>query len=193
MYNDKVQDEILKFMGSRIKFDYLDANRDVNLDLKVSEAEHLYNANDNIRALAESGKLQDLHSRCNGLASSVETGYIKVMDQLDRTLQQVSEAEHDIYEDLLDSEVEGLRRLDNGEHEGDVMFDVLSMVEGRSPLENYEIVKRAAEDKGDSDVVNAEKSLKSLLTARAKLMDAKATVQSEILAKVSGDDIGATE
>lgn len=42
-------------------------------------------------------------------------------------------------------------------------------------------------------MVNAEKSLKSLLTARAKLMDAKATVQSEILAKVSGDDIGATE
>lgn len=57
MYNDKVQDEILKFMGGRIKFDYLDANRDVNLDIKVSEAEHLYNANDNIRALAESGKL----------------------------------------------------------------------------------------------------------------------------------------
>jgi hypothetical protein len=33
-------------MGNRIKFDYLEANREVNLDLKVSEAEHLYNAND---------------------------------------------------------------------------------------------------------------------------------------------------
>jgi len=73
-------------MGNKIKFDYLDANREVNLDLKVSEAEHLYNANDNVRALAESGELQALHKSCLDLIKAVETGYIKVMDQLDRTL-----------------------------------------------------------------------------------------------------------
>jgi HEPN domain-containing protein len=54
-------------------------------------------------------------------------------------------------------------------------------------------VRRVAEEKGDTDVVNAEKSLKSLLRARARIMDAKATVQSEILSKISGDDLDVSE
>ena len=64
IYNDKIQDEILSFMGSKIKQDYLQGNRDVNLDLTVNEAEKLYNASDKIRGMAESGELQSLHDRC---------------------------------------------------------------------------------------------------------------------------------
>ena len=86
MYNDKVQDEILKFMGQKIKHDYLEGNREVNLNLSVTEASKLYNAGDVIRSMAESGELQKLHERCVNQAQAVEEGYIKVMDQLDRTL-----------------------------------------------------------------------------------------------------------
>jgi len=93
---------------------------------------------------------------------------------------------------LVDGDIAELKRVDNAEH-GRSIFDALSFANGFSPLENYEIVRRVAGEKGDSDVVNAEKSLKSLLMARARLMDAKATVQSEILTKVSGDELGATE
>lgn len=53
-------------------------------------------------------------------------------------------------------------------------------------------MRRVAEEKGDSDVVNAEKSLKSLLSARANIMSAKAQVQRSILDNVSNDDVGAT-
>lgn len=87
MYNDKVQDEILKFMGQKIRHDYLQGNRDVNLNLSVTEASKLYNAGDAVRSMAETGELQKLHKRCVDLAQAVEDGYIKVMDQLDRTLQ----------------------------------------------------------------------------------------------------------
>jgi len=52
----------------------------------------------------------------------------------------------------------------------------MTFVSGMTPLENYEICKRVAETKGDSDVVAAEKSLKSLLSTRAGLLAAKATV-----------------
>ena len=86
MYNDKVQDEILSFLGNRIKADYLQGNRDINLDLSVSEANKLYNAGDRIREMAESGELQALHTRCLEQAQAVESGYIKVMDALDVTL-----------------------------------------------------------------------------------------------------------
>ena len=56
-YTSKVQDEILRFLGSNIQHDYLQANRDVNLDFKMNEAASLFNANDKIRAMAESGEL----------------------------------------------------------------------------------------------------------------------------------------
>ena len=115
------------------------------------------------------------------------------MDSLDRTLQQIVEAEQDIYDDLVDSDVEGLRRLDDGENR-DTFFDALSFVDGLTPLENYEIVKRAAEAKGDSDIVAAEKSLKSLLSARAHIMATKSSVQRAILERIAdGDDTGANE
>jgi len=76
------------------------------------------------------------------------------MDQLDRTLQSVGDAEQDIYDELIDSEIEGLSRLNNGE-QGKTIFDTLALVDGMTSLENYEIVKRVATQKGDSDVVNA--------------------------------------
>ena len=80
MYNEKIQDEILGFLGSRIKADYLKGNREINLDLTVAEADKLFNAGDRIRAMADSGELQELHKRCSDLTQSVESGYIKVMD-----------------------------------------------------------------------------------------------------------------
>ena len=162
MYNDKVQDEILKFMGESIKYDFLQGNRDVNLDLTVSEAAKLYNTPVAIREMAEGGKLQDLHQRCRDQAKSVENNYIKVMDQLDKTLHAVCEAEQDIYDELIDSDIEGLKRLDNGQ-QGSTIFNIVSFMDGLTPLENYEIVRRVADQKGDSDVVLAEKNLRALL------------------------------
>jgi len=63
-YNDEIQAQILNFMSSQIKHDYLKGSREINLDLTVAEAHKLYNANDRIRSLAESGALQSLHKRC---------------------------------------------------------------------------------------------------------------------------------
>ena len=59
-------------------------------------------------------------------------------------------------------------------------------------IENYEIVRRVAESKGDSDVVNAEKNLRSLLSARGKIMAAKAAIQQNLIDKVKGVDCGAS-
>lgn len=63
----------------------------------------------------------------------------------------------------------------------------MSGVTGDAALENYEIVKRAADAKGDSDVIAAEKSLKSLLIARARLFAAKADIQEAILDRMQTD------
>ena len=186
-YNTEVKNEILNFLAQNVKHDYMQGSRDINLDLTLEEASKLYEAGDQIRELAESGELQALHQRCVNQAKAVDTGYIKVMDLLDKTGQQINEAEADIYEDLVSSELDGLRRINSGYHGDRSVFDSLSGLMSDASLENYEIVKRAAEAKGDSDVIAAEKSLKSLLMARARMYAAKAAIQEAMLERMSGD------
>ena len=86
-YEEKVQEEVLKFLGERITHDYMDGTREVNLDLTVKEAQMLFNANEKIREMASTGELQAFHKKCADYQSAVEKGYIKVMDQLERILQ----------------------------------------------------------------------------------------------------------
>jgi len=47
----------------------------------------MYSANDNIKSLAQSGELQALHATFSELEELTSTGYVQVMDQLDRVLQ----------------------------------------------------------------------------------------------------------
>ncbi len=93
---------------------------------------------------------------------------------------------------MIDSEIEDLQRLNTGE-QGHTLFDTFSGVSDNACVENYEIVRRVADAKGDSDVMAAEKNLKSLLSARAKIMAAKAAIQQSVIDKVEGVDCGASQ
>ena len=101
-------------------------------------------------------------------------------------MQSVIEAETDIYEDLVDSDIDELKKIDTSQY-GDFLIEAVSFVHAIRPLENYEIVRRVAAEKSDSDVIAAEKSLKALLATRAKIMDVKATIQAEILDKLKNN------
>jgi len=85
-YEDEVQEKINSFVGTALPFDYMQGNRELNLDLTLKEASHMYSANDNIKSLAQSGELQALHARFSELGEATSTGYVQVMDQLDRVL-----------------------------------------------------------------------------------------------------------
>jgi hypothetical protein len=61
-YEDEVQEKINSFIGTALPFDYMQGNRELNLDLTLKEASHMYSANDNIKSLAQSGELQALHA-----------------------------------------------------------------------------------------------------------------------------------
>jgi hypothetical protein len=54
-------------MQQNVKYDYLEGNRELNLDLTLKEAEFVYSANDEIKGMADSGDLQKLHQRCHSL------------------------------------------------------------------------------------------------------------------------------
>ena len=63
----------------------------------------------------------------------MEAGYLKVMNQLDRTLAQIGEMEDEIYEDMRDSE--NLERLRS--HTSTSIMDIASLSGDDISLENY--------------------------------------------------------
>ena len=182
VHEQDVQDSINTFLDSNLKYDFLRGNRQLNLDMTMREAELLYTANDSIRALAETGELQDLHSRCAAAEQAVETGYLKVMDHLDRALQQISETENETYMSLQDKGLDRLRL------HGDVsLMDTLSFAGSSVTLENLEIARVAADERG-GDLQSECHVLEQLAGARAWIMMSKVHVVEEFLDKVSNED-----
>ena len=103
----------------------------------------------------------------------MEAGYLKVMNQLDRTLAQIGEMEDEIYEDMRESE--NLERIRS--HTSTSIMDVASLSGDDISLENYQLVKGLAQTKSEgSQAIRASETLRELLGARAVVMRAKSQV-----------------
>jgi hypothetical protein len=85
-YLEKVQLETTKYLNTRIKHDFLRPDRELTLDLSVKEAELLLSAGSNVRNLADSGELKQIHSRFNAAKARAETEYLAVREHLAKTL-----------------------------------------------------------------------------------------------------------
>ena len=132
--------------------------------------------------MAKSGELQSLHTKCNDLESAVETGYLKVVDHLDRALAQIAQTEQDIYQSL--DSVDRLRS-----HNSSSIADVLSLSAGSVALDNYVIVSGAAEK--NAELASQANSLKQLIGARAWILMARVHLLEEFVDKVGKNDSAA--
>ena len=150
--------------------------------MTLKESEFLYSANEKIKKMAKSGELQSLHTKCNDLESAVETGYLKVVDHLDRALAQIAQTEQDIYQSL--DSVDRLRS-----HNSSSIADVLSLSAGSVALDNYVIVSGAAEK--NAELASQANSLKQLIGARAWILMARVHLLEEFVDKVGKNDSAA--
>ena len=150
--------------------------------MTLKESEFLYSANEKIKEMAKSGELQSLHTKCNDLESAVETGYLKVVDHLDRALAQIAQTEQDIYQSL--DSVDRLRS-----HNSSSIADVLSLSAGSVALDNYVIVSGAAEK--NAELASPANSLKQLIGARAWILMARVHLLEEFVDKVGKNDSAA--
>ena len=150
--------------------------------MTLKESEFLYSANEKIKEMAKSGELQSLHTKCNDLESAVETGYLKVVDHLDRALAQIAQTEQDIYQSL--DSVDRLRS-----HNSSSIADVLSLSAGSVALDNYVIVSGAAEK--NAELASQANSLKQLIGARAWILMARVHLLEEFVDKVGKNDSAA--
>lgn len=176
-YEDQVQRQILAYLENNLKYDFMAGNRELNLDLTVKECEFLFAANDKVKAMAESGELQQMHERCSSLDADVSTGYIKVMDQLDRALHQITETEEEVYQSLRDKGLDRIRT--HGER---TFIDAITFAPADISIENLVIASGASEHASQANV------LRQLVGARAYILEAKCHVQDEFLNKISPDD-----
>ena len=150
--------------------------------MTLKESEFLYSANEKIKEMAKSGELQSLHTKCNDLESAVETGYLKVVDHLDRALAQIAQTEQDIYQSL-----DSIDRLRS--HNSSSIADVLSLSAGSVALDNYVIVSGAAEK--NAELASQANSLKQLIGARAWILMARVHLLEEFVDKVGKNDSAA--
>ena len=150
--------------------------------MTLKESEFLYSANEKIKEMAKSGELQSLHTKCNDLESAVETGYLKVVDHLDRALAQIAQTEQDIYQSL--DSVDRLRS-----HNSSSIADVLYLSAGSVALDNYVIVSGAAEK--NAELASQANSLKQLIGARAWILMARVHLLEEFVDKVGKNDSAA--
>jgi hypothetical protein len=138
-YLDKVQAETNNFLNDRVKHDFMRPDRELTLDLTLKEAEILIAANKEVRDLAESGSLKDLHNRYNDIHGKIESNYLAIREHLAKTLQVIEAKENALYEQI--NEEFGLGLKLHGEDStfldllgiasGDPSFDNITKVEGQ--------------------------------------------------------------
>jgi len=182
-YKDDVEKSILQFLKKRLNQDYMGGNRDLNLNLSVKESEFLFNASDKIKEMGASGELAALHAKCAELDDSVTGGYLKVMDALDRTLQQINETEDDIYDGLRDNnDLERVRLHSDAKY---AFFDAVGLSAGNRSVENLTLAQ------GCDAAASEAEMLRQLVGARAAVMQAKAAVARDFATRVASDDVAA--
>jgi hypothetical protein len=75
-YLDQVKEETQKFLNQEIKFNYFSGEDKISLDTTLGVAEAIFNASDEVKALGESGRINQLHTNCANFLEESEKSYI---------------------------------------------------------------------------------------------------------------------
>jgi len=154
-YLDQVRAETKAFLRENVKVNYFNGAEDIELDsTSLGEAEVLYSAGDQIKAMAESGQLKTVHDNVSNLKEASETAYITLKDQLMNIINAGHAKEDDLFETLIeDHELAGIRK-----HHvfGDSVLDAMSFTYKMASIENLSIVNGAIEKADESDKSNLE-------------------------------------
>lgn len=103
---------------------YFDGSTEVPLTVSLGEAEVLFNASDELKALGESGDLKQLHDNVDNLSESAESNYINLKDRLMNIINAGHAKEDELYETLIeDHEMTGIRKHNVF---GDSIFDMMA-------------------------------------------------------------------
>ena len=113
----------------------------------LSEIEVLQSVGENVKQMAQSGALGDIHNRCDGLKEASESQYINMRDKIENIVQAIQTKEDEIYESLIDDNVTGVSMH---EDHNSSLFRMASALDGMASVSNLMALDAAvgnAEDK----------------------------------------------
>lgn len=100
-YHDQVIAETQNFMRANIHQNYFNGETEVPLDATLAEAEVLFAAGDNVKALANSGELKALHDRVGRLSEASQSEYLAIRDKVDNIIAAAQSKEDEIYREIM--------------------------------------------------------------------------------------------
>jgi hypothetical protein len=95
-----VRDITQTFINKKIDQNYFTGESSISMSATLSEVEVLHSAGENVKSLAQSGALGDIHSRCYALKEASESQYINMRDKIENIVQAIQTKEDEIYESL---------------------------------------------------------------------------------------------
>ena len=100
-YLERVRKEVHSFIASNISHNYVTGEKDITLDSTLQEIEVLYNANPEVKAMAETGQLTEIHQKVHNLAESSKSEYKNIRDRLNNIVSAVQSKEDEIYKEAM--------------------------------------------------------------------------------------------
>jgi hypothetical protein len=99
-YHDQVVEQTAAFMKSNIAQNYFNGDSHVSLEASLGEAEVLFAAGDNVKALGSSGELKALHERVARLTEASSSEYLAIRDKLNNIINAAQSKEDQIYNEI---------------------------------------------------------------------------------------------
>ena len=130
-YLDQVREQTQKFVKNKVSHNYFTGETEIPLTATLEEIEVLNAANDEVKSMAVSGSLKELHDRFASLHEKAESDYIKTRDKIENIIAAVQSKEDQIYKSL---DVEGLRLHDE--------TGLMSIFGGDTSLDNLAVLEK---------------------------------------------------
>jgi hypothetical protein len=132
-YLDTVKEITQAYMNKKIDQNYFTGEGNVSMSATLGEVEVLNSAGDNVKSLAKSGALSDIHQRCDSLKEASESSYINMRDKIEAIVQAIQTKEDDVYESLIDDyDV----RVSKHEDYNSSLLRMASTLEGMASVDN---------------------------------------------------------
>ena len=163
------------FINKKIDQNYFTGESSISMSATLSEVEVLHSAGENVKSLAQSGALGDIHSRCDALKEASESQYINMRDKIENIVQAIQTKEDEIYESLEDDEVSGIYS-----HEADdaSVFRMGSALNGMASVTNLMALDAAIKNASDKSALqDSHNKLVALLGAKVKATKALISLQ----------------
>jgi hypothetical protein len=109
-YLNQIEQKVQEFLKENMKHNYVDLERGVDMNLSMKDAEFIYSASDDIKDMAESGKLQEITDKYRSASEAAESHYNQVNDAFNRILTQLKDKENELIEQLDKDGVDGLHQ-----------------------------------------------------------------------------------